>query len=488
MPKRRPQPGRPKQQLSEAAFAAIILAIHVAITLYVGLHHEPWRDEADPWLMMRDGGVRTMLERTGYMGTPSLWYFLLAPLPRLGLPYVSMTILHLFISWAGVLVFLLYAPFPRWLRALFAFSYYAAYEYSVIARPYALLMLLLFAVMAAWPKRRERPIVVGVLVALLANVTTHALFMAMLLGLLFLYEAMKEKRLGDRGALVGMALMIAGGAITAWQLWPPSDAPKSHILRAVDPESAAWAIANSLLPGAGLWIPFAITMCVLAVVTIAIGRRWHAQIFLWGSLLALLLIYALVWIDGYRHTGLILLAVIAALWMAHAYEGNTKWMSRATILLGLSMLYCVIVATRYWAHDVNEPFTGAKEMAVFIRANHLDRYEIAAHLPPMIEPILPYLPGKRFYYPGLQQNGSYMPWDSYYNSSVRMPYGMAAADARNRFGRTWLLLVNTRMGDPEKYGFHLVFTNVQPPFAKTDERYWLYAPLDWGGAPLPEVR
>jgi len=229
-------------------------------------------------------------------------------------------------------------------------------------------------------------------------------------------------------------------------------------------------------------------MGLLAVVAVAIGRRWRVQIFLWGSLLALTLIYALVWIDGYRHSGLILLTVIAALWMAHAYEGSTKWMARATILVGLSLLYCDLVALRYWTLDVNQPFTGAKEMATFIKANHLDRYEIAAHRPPMLEPILPYLPGKRFYYPGLQQDGSFMPWDSYYNSSIRMPYGMAAAEARNRFGRTWLLLVNTRMRDPEKYGFHLIFTNVQPPFAKMDERYWLYAPLDWGGPPLPEVR
>ncbi|HVR38148.1 MAG TPA: hypothetical protein VMU84_03575 [Thermoanaerobaculia bacterium] len=488
MKRKRPQQSRAKAKISDLAFAAVVLAIHIAITLTVALYHEPWRDEADPWLIMRDGGVKVMLERTGYMGTPSLWYLIIAPLPKLGLPYFSMTLVHLVIGWAGVFVFLRYAPFPRWLRFLFAFTYYAAYEYSIVARPYALLMLLLFAVMHSWPRRHENPIVTAIFVALLANVTTHGLFMALLFGVIFLYETIKLRRLADPRALGAMAIMMAAGLITTWELWPPADAPKGHIWRAVDPESAAWAFGNAFLPGAGLWLPFALAVVALAVIAYAIGRRWAVQFFLWGSLISLTLIYALVWVSGYRHSGLMLLTVIAALWMATAYDIDPVWLKRATAVLALSFLYCIVLAVRYWNLEITRPFSGAREMAAFIAANHLDHYEIAAHPPPQLEPILPYLPGKHFYYPGLLMDASYMPWDSYYNSAIRMPYGVAAGEARNRFGRTWLLLVNTQMKNPEQYGFRLIYTNLAVPFEKDDERYWLYAPLDWGGAPLPELR
>ena len=43
--------------------------------------------------------------------------------------------------------------------------------------------------------------------------------------------------------------------------------------------------------------------------------------------------------------------------------------------------------------------------------------------------------------------------------------------------KNWLLLFNVAMPDPPSHGFRLLYTNRNPIFEKTDERYWLYAPL-----------
>ena len=133
--------------------------------------------------------------------------------------------------------------------------------------------------------------------------------------------------------------------------------------------------------------------------------------------------------------------------------------------------------------DYEKPFSGSMEMGRFIRENGLDRYEIAAHVPIAGSAVLPYLPGKRFYYPAQHEHGSYMLWDTMYNlgGSTRYASAVAAAQLEPAPGK-WLLLVNQAMENP------LLFTNLTPPFEKADERYWLYAPLNWSGPPLPEVR
>ena len=195
--------------MNERRFVAIVFVSYAALTLFTAQHHERWRDEADVWLLMRDGGFGTMFARTGYVGSPALWYLLVGVLVKLGLPYGSMTILNVVIAWAAVLLFLIAAPFPRTLRALFAFSFYPAYEYAVIGRQYALLMLLFFGALAA---RRNHPMAFAGCLALLANTTLHGLIFALILGALYV-----RSRAAAAVVLLGCVLAIV-------QLMPPANA------------------------------------------------------------------------------------------------------------------------------------------------------------------------------------------------------------------------------------------------------------------------
>lgn len=271
--KKREREGRRSEQHPKARqdrlFVAVVFAIYAAVTLWVGLHHEPWRDEADPWLLMRDGGVSTMLSRVGYVGMPPLWYLLLAPLPKLGLPYVSLTILHLAVAWGAMFVFLRFAPFPRTLKVLFAFSYFAAFEYAVVARPYALAILLLFAIMALWGRRDEKAVIVAILVALLALTTTHTLFFAAALGLVFLIETLRERKF-DTAHWSALAIMVGGGALSAWLLRPPAAMESTHVLRNFSPEGLRWAFANAFFPDVpGRW-PVVLSVAILLSIVLAI--------------------------------------------------------------------------------------------------------------------------------------------------------------------------------------------------------------------------
>ena len=45
--------------MNERRFVAIVFVSYAALTLFTAQHHERWRDEADVWLLMRDGGFGT---------------------------------------------------------------------------------------------------------------------------------------------------------------------------------------------------------------------------------------------------------------------------------------------------------------------------------------------------------------------------------------------------------------------------------------------
>jgi hypothetical protein len=454
------------QQRAERWFVAAVFAVYAAATLFVALHHEPWRDEADPWLLIRDGGVMTMLARTGYVGMPALWYLALAPLVKLGLPYLAMTLLNLAFAWAAALLFLIAAPFPRVVRALFVFSYFAAYEYSVLARPYALAMLLLFCALATWRDRVARPMPFAVAVALLANATPHTLILGGMLGAAFLY---------DRGtqARAALAVMIIGGMLSFVQIAPPADAPEGHVLRGASAERVASAVSSAFFPHLHVRGGWAIGALLIAGAALAIGKRAAPQIFLWGSLALLSVLYGLVWMGGVRHGGPVLLAVIGALWLARL-EAPLHAERAVLLVLAITLLLSCISSVRMWIDDVREPFSGSKEMAEYLKRTGLDRQEIAAHRPPHAEAVLPYLPGKQFYYAGMERYGSYMLWNAQYNRAYGMYDHQATELARRHFGaRPFLLLLTQPLGRNAS-GFRLLYTT-ELPFGHFDEQYFLYA-------------
>jgi hypothetical protein len=453
---------------SERWFIAIVFGLYAAITLVVALHHEPWRDEADPWLLIRDGGVATMLARTGYVGMPALWYLAITPLVKLGLPYVSMTLLNLAFAWAAALLFLIAAPFPRSVRALFVFSYFAAYEYSVLARPYALAMLLLFCALATWRNRATRPMPFAISVALLANATPHTLILGAMLGAAFLYDQ-------GRKARAPLAVMLLGGMLSFVQLAPPADAPEGHVLRGASTQRVASAVSSAFFPhlyvsGGGL-----LSALLIGGAALAIGNHAAPQLFLWGSLTLLSVLYGLVWMGGVRHGGPILLAVLGALWLARV-ERPLRAEREVMLLVGVVLALACISSVRMWIDDIQQPFSGSRELAEHLKRTGLDRQEIAAHRPPHGEAVLPYLPGKKFFYAGMEQYGSYMLWNAQYNRAYGMYDHQAAELARRHFGERPFLLIVTRPLGRNVSGYRLLFTTALP-FAHLDEQYFLYSSI-----------
>jgi hypothetical protein len=447
------------------AVALAALVLFVAVTLFVALHHEAWRDEADSWLRVRDGDFHTLVVRGRYTGFPLLWYALLAPLPRLGLPYVSQALLNLLIA-AGGVALLLRLPLSWTTRVLAAFSYFFAYEYAVIARPYALAILLAFAAAAMHRQRDARPYAYAAVVALLFNVNAEGFAIAGALAALFILER--------RRPLGAAAIMIAAAVLSWLQVRTPPDPARVGRLHGLDLTAVASSIGDAFFPT----VPFGVVggVAILVLITLALRRSRAALFVFWLPFAALTLLHAYIWYGGLRHAGFVL--VLALLAIAVADDAAPRPAAAAALLLNLSLLVSVAVAARFWVLDTHFAFSGGKEMAEAIRAGGLDRFEIAAHNAPQCEAVLPYLPGKKFWYAGIEEDGSFLEWDAKYERGLDVWYDVAEGRARRHFaGKPWLLLLSIEMPDPAGRGFRLLYTNRRPIFGKREERFWLYAPL-----------
>ncbi|MBQ0092936.1 MAG: hypothetical protein KBS45_06395 [Clostridiales bacterium] len=137
----------------------ITLAVYLALLGLILCYHEPWYDEAQAWLIARDGSWKDILTVIPhYEGHPPLWFCILAPFAKAGAPFeLTLKLLTVVINGAAIAVLLFRSPFPRILRIALPFTYFAFYQHGVICRPYSLLLLGLLLTASFWKEKDEKP-------------------------------------------------------------------------------------------------------------------------------------------------------------------------------------------------------------------------------------------------------------------------------------------------------------------------------------------
>jgi len=205
-----------------AAMAGYIALLAVAVP-----RHVFWADETQSWIIARDCSLSDIfLHRMHYEGTPALWALLLWMLQRLHLPFAAMHWAAALAAIGGVAVWLCYAPLPRYLKLLFPFTFFMAYQYAVVARSYVLFPLLVFAACALITvKDRPRPVLLAIVLGLLANLCMFGTAAAAGLTLVYMDRVRRDgtwKRL--RGRYLGaFGIVCAAAVIAALTAWPARD-------------------------------------------------------------------------------------------------------------------------------------------------------------------------------------------------------------------------------------------------------------------------
>lgn len=448
------------------AFA--LLALYVVIVSGVAAHHEPWRDEADPWLVARDASAHDLWQFFRHGGTPGLWYLLLIPPAKGGAPYGTQHVLHVLIAGASAAIVFFASPFPRIARILLPFSYYFGYEYAVIARTYALSVLLLFVIAVLYPRRHERPLFYGIAVALLANTNVHSLCVASLIGLAYSLEPAKSR-------LYVILIMLAGGGLSLAQVWPAPDAMVRGAISVFHPGAPADAVRAAFFPMIVMpqAIGIAAGVAILITALAAIRRSPAALLILLGSYAFFGYLFVFKWLGGLRHFGFVLIVLLFALWIGETVSRSVAW-----VLLTVALAVSVISAVNIWRLDWKYAFSGAKEMAEFIRSRGMSSYTIAAHSETTTSALCPYFEHP-FWFAGIEDFGTFSKWDGRFARGLEVTYPEVVRRVTERFGdrSKVLLLLNVEMPQPERNGWRLLYHDRRRQFANFDESFWLYGAL-----------
>lgn len=168
--------------------------VYASIVAWLTVHHEPWPDEAQAWLIARDNSFTGMLRQIHYEGSPALWHVLLWIETRIGFSYAGM---HWVSSGLGLLsafVLLRFSPFPRWAKLLLPFGSFLLFHAPIIARSYGLSILLMLVLAALYRATRTNFIPACVACGLLANTSLYGLTAAVGFGMLFVARGSRRRQ------------------------------------------------------------------------------------------------------------------------------------------------------------------------------------------------------------------------------------------------------------------------------------------------------
>lgn len=137
----------------------IVLCLYAGLLGFVAYFHEPWFDEAQSWLIARAASLKEMFFIIPhYEGHPPLWWFVLAPFAKAGLPYeITLKSINITLCSIGMALFLFKAPFKRIVKFLIPFTYFMFYQYGIISRCYCLVIIAFMLVCITYQNRNIKP-------------------------------------------------------------------------------------------------------------------------------------------------------------------------------------------------------------------------------------------------------------------------------------------------------------------------------------------
>jgi len=202
---------------------ALFLA-YAVVTFVLTLRHEPWADELQAWLIARDCTVPEIFKMMRWEGHFVPWYLMLHVFAAHGGPVLCMSLLSWAFMAAAGAFFVFRAPFTLPLKALILSSAGMLFWYPVVARCYAPIPILLFALASVYPTRLKRPLLYGFLIACLTN--THAYFEGFcgIVFVLWAFDAWKIRaelpRREFRRIVAGLCIAAAGALFGFLQVAP----------------------------------------------------------------------------------------------------------------------------------------------------------------------------------------------------------------------------------------------------------------------------
>lgn len=181
------------QQSNKSIFQWITFLLWCVITLVLLFAHEPWRDELQSYLLTKELSLPALFEQMKYEGHFLLWYILLKIPVLMNIPVEFCNITAWILTVPVVYYILFCSKLDTLLKIITVFSAPFLYWYSIFARCYSPIPLLLAGIALLYPERKKHFILYGVLISLLANTHVYMEGLVLFLFLELLYSFRQER-------------------------------------------------------------------------------------------------------------------------------------------------------------------------------------------------------------------------------------------------------------------------------------------------------
>jgi hypothetical protein len=429
---------------STKSFLWPALLLYIVLAGITVLCHEMWRDEFNPWLMVKaSSSLADLLHNMRYEGHPPLWYLILYCISRVVDNPVWMQLCHLTIASSAAYILLRYAPFSNTHKLLLVLGYFFVYEYGVISRNYSIEMLLIFSFCAIYGSGGgRRYLSLSVILFLLCQTNAYGFIIAVSLGAMLLFELLTSRQTrsfvsGRKVTLVlCVCLVLLGMFISAAAIIPESGSAHSGWTTRIDLGHFQKTVRNiwrSFVPIPKLgeysyWNtnilrgktgPSYLSLVLIFFLVFSLARKPRILfLFLFGTVSMLSLQYLK--FNGYlRHHGHLFILYISCLWLEANSEDHMEFkspvLSKITdycmkrkekflnILLGIHLAVGMFACSMDWFC----PFSASKDTASYIVAQGLEELPILGDQDTAVSAMAGYL-GRSIYYPRIGRAGSFL--------------------------------------------------------------------------------
>lgn len=421
-----------------------LFILYMGIVIFGLLYHELWGDELHSWNISKGStSYANLIYNRRYEGHPPAWYTVLWLFSKFSHHLIYLKLAQLLFITGAIYVFIFYAPFPAFIKALSVFGYYFVFEYALFSRNYAIGLLPCFLLCTIDGKNfRGKWLVYYFLLFWLSN--THLLALALaasmhLYSLISLYEQKKKINKILVHTLLGAVVLLP----SFYFIFPPSGSSLSlgfflqrwHIgqlavvaqtpLRSFMPIPAWWEphfwntqFLTSLIPQVHA-IKYLCPLLSAAIVTIVFyilsGSRKATALF--GSNLLLSAIIGCIFpLNTARYVGYIFIGFVVAYWLYCRERPVSSGKMKMVVVL---LLFQVVAGTGSFILCQSRPFSRLGEVKTLAQQVPAGERLVTDNW--ALNALSAYMDSS-FYCVDLRQTRSYLLWDNRMKELGEDPY------------------------------------------------------------------
>lgn len=412
----------------------VCLLLYIGLNLFLLMRHENWRDEAQAWQIAKNLGIKELFQQLRFEGHPCLWYLLLMPFAKLGVPFSCMGFISLALMAASVWIFLKKAPFAWPVKIILAFGSFFVYYYPVIARSYSMIPLVLFWLAMLYPERKKRGIEYGTALAVMTQIHVYMVGLSFLLSLCWLCETVwdcwRDKELIHKRVFLpsaaGLGLSFASGLFLIWELAGSLNLnPGIHInisssfsynLYRISVGSQ-WAVDNAFGIGLSDQAWKAVLVLVFVGLVILFWLSWKEALIFTGTVLIQVLMFTYIYLSSEQKAMILVHELIFLLWIIfekYRITGKKGWkMQSIGWQICLVTLSLIAANGHAWKirQDIEQPYSAGEDAAEYIRMELPEEELLIAAGDVGAFSIAAYLPEREIWYPLTEEPVTFAVWN-----------------------------------------------------------------------------